>query len=533
MLFLMEYTFTAPGNSFKPFSPTTPGLVSVIIPCYNGERYIEQAIRSCLSQTYRNLEIIVVDNGSTDDSRRIAESFDPQVRVIHEPKKGLHHARNAGLANCSGEFVQFLDCDDLLNQDKIEKQVFVLRCNPRIDIIYGSGYYFQHSIEQAVEPIHVIRQAKDYATALLANHMLTVHSALIRKWVIDNVGPADTDLSAQEDWDYWLRAARFGFHFHYDPQGICYYRKHANQMTNNSEVMIRGMHDRLEKTLGMFGPEPMTPGQNQALLKAYLDLLDWYDHSLLNLTGRQKVVGRILDLARLIEHENYNLAAVPGSELYPIEAALLPLRLAQLSPNDIFPSAAELLDEGEGRVEMVLMQGWPEAQQMIPLRLFVESFFVKLAHGRVPAWQDRMIELFKVIAHRCPEEIMEKTLPSLYGAKSLRRQISGLFGEKGCRIGFYGSGAHTYRLLCLSDFSGCELVGIADDDPGKIWSEKIAGMNVMSPQDLAALKPDAVVVSSDQYQDMMIRKCRSFFQEDIRIITLYENRTNGNQEPAI
>lgn len=526
----MEYTFTSPSHSFKPFSPTMPGLVSVIIPCYNGEQYIEEAIRSCLSQTYRNLEIIVVDNGSTDNSRQIAENFDSPVRVIDEPKRGLHHARNAGLATCYGEFVQFLDCDDLLHPEKIEKQVFALRYNPRIDIIYGSGYYFEKSINGPLEPILVIREARDYSTALMANHLLTVHSALIRKWVIDNVGPADTDLAAQEDWDYWLRAARFGFNFSYDPQGICYYRKHSNQMTKNNEIMIRGMHDRLEKTLNTFVHKPMTPAQNQAFLKAYLDLLDWYDHSLRVLAGRNKIVGRILALTRLIEHENYNLAAVPDSELDPLEAAVLPLRLAQLSPNEVFPNAAELLDEGEGRVEMVLMQGWPNAQKTTALQFFIESFFVKMVHGRVPAWQDRMVEFFKVLAHRCPENVMKQALPALYGAKSLRRQIALLSEKKVHRIGFYGSGAHTYRLLCLSDFSGCEWVGIADDDLDKTWSHKIAGMNIMSLEDLAALKPDAVVISSDQYQDQMLENFRPFAKKGIKVITLYKTTANLEQE---
>src|SRR5580698_6296143 len=98
------------------------GLVSVVIPVRNGVRYLGEAIESVLVQGRRDTEIIVVDNGSTDGSRSVAESFGPAVRVIDEPQRGAAHARNSGVRLARGEYLAFLDADDLWVTGKLERQ---------------------------------------------------------------------------------------------------------------------------------------------------------------------------------------------------------------------------------------------------------------------------------------------------------------------------------------------------------------------------------------------------------------------------
>src|SRR5262249_59293001 len=99
-------------------SPT----ISVVIPCYNGARFLRETLASVLAQTLPPLEVLVIDDGSTDDSGAVAESFGPPVRVIRQPNQGESVARNRGIEEAKGEWVGFLDADDLWNPDKLERQ---------------------------------------------------------------------------------------------------------------------------------------------------------------------------------------------------------------------------------------------------------------------------------------------------------------------------------------------------------------------------------------------------------------------------
>lgn len=105
----------------------TPDLVSIIIPCYNAERYLEATLQSALAQTYLNCEIIVIDDGSTDDSIKILKKYEHQIRWETGPNQGACKARNRGLALAQGEYIQFLDADDLLHPEKIQIHVQILK----------------------------------------------------------------------------------------------------------------------------------------------------------------------------------------------------------------------------------------------------------------------------------------------------------------------------------------------------------------------------------------------------------------------
>ncbi|MCX6044755.1 MAG: glycosyltransferase family A protein [Chloroflexi bacterium] len=113
------------------------GLISVVIPVYNGERYLAEAINSVLSQDYRPLEIIVVDDGSTDGSAKVAQAFGSVVRYHYQAHAGVSSARNLGVECAQGEFLAFLDADDLWVQDKLTQQVATLTADVDLDIVFG------------------------------------------------------------------------------------------------------------------------------------------------------------------------------------------------------------------------------------------------------------------------------------------------------------------------------------------------------------------------------------------------------------
>ena len=128
------------------FSSTSErGLVSVIIPCRDGERFLPATLESVARQEYRPIEVILVDDGSSDGSRAIMEEFRSRqgggmtVKCLYLPRLGVHQARNEGTINSRGEFIQFLDSDDLLCPEKIREQVGVLNVHREADVVYGEG----------------------------------------------------------------------------------------------------------------------------------------------------------------------------------------------------------------------------------------------------------------------------------------------------------------------------------------------------------------------------------------------------------
>jgi glycosyltransferase involved in cell wall biosynthesis len=154
----------------------TDPLVSVIVPVYNGDRFLADAIESILTQTYQSYEIIVVDDGSTDHSREIALSF-PRVKYLYQPNAGCAAARNRGIEIAKGEYLGFLDADDLWMPDKLTVQIAAFKANPDLEIV--SGY-----IEQFVEP----DLAQRYSIPAQPVPGYSATAVLIRCRSIDTIG---------------------------------------------------------------------------------------------------------------------------------------------------------------------------------------------------------------------------------------------------------------------------------------------------------------------------------------------------------
>lgn len=166
----------------KPLMGSPPPLVSIIIPTYNYGRYLAKAIRSCLEQTYGNLEIVIVDDGSTDDTREIVQGFDDRVVYVFQQNQGVSAARNSGLDRASGAFVAFLDADDYLMEDSVDVRAQVLMDHPEIGIVFTDTY----SCDAEGNVYHKGRNRKDrvsnrfYEELLLRHLRFQTSAAMIR-----------------------------------------------------------------------------------------------------------------------------------------------------------------------------------------------------------------------------------------------------------------------------------------------------------------------------------------------------------------
>jgi glycosyltransferase involved in cell wall biosynthesis len=203
-------------------------LVSVIVPCFNHGTYLKEAIESVQRQTYKNWELIVVDDGSTDNTREVTEHFsrsDSRVKYVWQTNSGLSAARNLGIAHSSGKYIQLLDADDHVEAEKLSRQVDYLEQHPRSDIVYSEARYFpdgnpterRYSMHEADRPWMPLASdaGPDIFRHLVRANMFAVNCPLIRRTVTEQVGPFDVALPLLEDWDYWIRCAAMGMRFDY------------------------------------------------------------------------------------------------------------------------------------------------------------------------------------------------------------------------------------------------------------------------------------------------------------------------------
>ncbi|MES2176677.1 MAG: glycosyltransferase family A protein [Gemmatimonadota bacterium] len=198
------------------------GAVSVIIPMYNAERYVAEAVESVLTQTLRPKEVIVVDDGSTDRGHEVIAQF-RDVRYVHQDNAGTGPARNTGVALAQGEFLAFLDADDLWEADKLAWQVATLRADTSLDMVFGFVEQFP-SPELADEIERTILFAKEPAPAYFAGTML------IRRSAFDRAGPFPSHLTVGEFIDWYLRAIDAGLTSVMHPRVVLRRRIHNTNM---------------------------------------------------------------------------------------------------------------------------------------------------------------------------------------------------------------------------------------------------------------------------------------------------------------
>lgn len=226
-------------------------LVSVIISCYNQGRYLADALDSVLQQSHPEIEVLVVDDGSTDQTAAVAQRYGDRVRYIFQENRGLSGARNTGIAQAKGRFFQLLDADDRIERDKIRVQVEHFERRPETGIVYGDMRYFKtenpslldygfyaHAKNRPWVP-DLWRAPGSVLTKLLSHNLMAVNCPLIRREVFDQVGPFNEELRAHEDWEYWIRCAAAGVKFHFEdlPETLALVRLHECSMTQDRPRM--------------------------------------------------------------------------------------------------------------------------------------------------------------------------------------------------------------------------------------------------------------------------------------------------------
>ncbi|MDH4232122.1 MAG: glycosyltransferase family 2 protein [Nitrospirota bacterium] len=200
-----------------------PPLVSVIIPVYNGEKYLAEAVESVLAQIYRPLEIIVIDDGSSDRSADVVRGFSETVRYYYQPNSGSGAARNAGVQKARGGFLAFLDADDLWVREKLSLQVPALEADPGMDMVFGHvSQFFSPDLEQTMRKKVACPDGK-----LPGYHVGTL---LIRRETFLSAGLFNPGLQCGEFLDWSFRAKEKGLKELLLPDVLMKRRIHSSNM---------------------------------------------------------------------------------------------------------------------------------------------------------------------------------------------------------------------------------------------------------------------------------------------------------------
>lgn len=252
--------------------------VSVIIPSYNYGRFLREAIQSVLDQTLRPHEVIVVDDGSTDESLEILRSFGDSINFIEQSNQGVAAARNKGAEMAAGEFVAFLDADDYWHREKLEKQIEKFRGDAELGFVH-CGITNVDEKGTALED-YVVGDEGWLANALLTFQPVVIaNTIVVRRSLLTKIGGYDTnrDLHPSEDWDLCYRLAReckVGF----VREPLLFYRQHGQGGHTNIERMERAMLIALEKAFSDPAKEVQML-RREAYGNMYLVLAGSYNHT--------------------------------------------------------------------------------------------------------------------------------------------------------------------------------------------------------------------------------------------------------------
>lgn len=212
-------------------------LVSILIPAFNAQTWIADTIQSALSQTWSRKEIIVVDDGSTDSTLDIAQQYESStLKVIHQENGGACRARNRALRECQGHYIQWLDADDLLAEDKIELQLTIAESQTDPDVLFASswGRFYYRPNKKKFRPTPLWRDidAVDWLVLRLSNPwMMPSFGWLVSRRLTDKAGPWDERLLRNQDGEYFCRVVSLSRYVKFVSESCCYYR-----MANPSSV---------------------------------------------------------------------------------------------------------------------------------------------------------------------------------------------------------------------------------------------------------------------------------------------------------
>ncbi len=270
--------------------------VSVIIPTYNNGRYLAGALQSVFTQTYTDYEVVVVDDGSTDDTKEVVEPFEKQVRYLYQANSGIASARNLGISWASGEFIAYLDADDIWYPNKLEKQVGFLDAHPEFGLVHSDvsiidehgrmlHFSFNRETKRSVPRGRCLWELLDDC------HIQILTVVERREW-LDRVGGFDETLRTCEDYFHWIMASKSGASFGYIDEPLAKYRRWGGGISSSERRMHRGVIKILEKLLQ---DGSLANQYGRAAVDKVVDRLYTLN---LDLAYLERVEGRIADARR-------------------------------------------------------------------------------------------------------------------------------------------------------------------------------------------------------------------------------------------
>lgn len=249
--------------------------VSVIVPAYNGQSTVLETINSVLQQSFSDFELIVINDGSTDGTLELLSNIkDARLKVYSYKNGGLPAARNRGIVRATGEFLSFIDADDLWTPDKLELQLQALQENSQAGVAYSwticmgnDGNSFHPGVSESF-------QGNVYPQLLVGNFIASGSNVLIRREAIESVGYFDESLKSCEDWDYWLRLAP-KWEFVVVPKPQIIYRLSSGAMSSKLDVMEKYQTLVLERAFAS-APLELQPLKNRGFAYIYLFMTRLY-----------------------------------------------------------------------------------------------------------------------------------------------------------------------------------------------------------------------------------------------------------------
>lgn len=271
---------SAADDSHQPMSLERAALlnaprVSIVIPCYNAERFLAETISSALGQTEQDVEVIVVDDGSTDRTRDVVAKFDdPRVSYIYQENSGPAAARNTGIRAARGEYIAPLDSDDLALPHRLKAQIGLLEAHPDLSVV-GSGYEWIDEESRLIPWInHPWRRWPELndIRPWLFDCPFVPSATMFRRDAWEDVGGFDEELIGPEDWSFWMRLVLAGHRMGWHKDVVCLYRHRSGSVSHNAERQTAMCVRTLLKVMQdpRFPPALLDAGQ-QALALRYVD----------------------------------------------------------------------------------------------------------------------------------------------------------------------------------------------------------------------------------------------------------------------
>ena len=215
-------------------------LVSIIIPAYNAEKYIEETVQSALQSRYPFIEIIIVNDGSTDRTAEIIEKLAAEnslIKAYHQENNGSSAARNAAIAHSAGKYILPLDADDFISPDYIEKAVAVLETHPEVKVVYGDAMFFGEK--------NGLWRLPKFDINLLARRNIIYASGIYRRKDFDQTSGYCEEIAGMEDWDFWISMLKSGGEVHYIESVVFYYRIISNSKRSQDLKKKKQIVDQL------------------------------------------------------------------------------------------------------------------------------------------------------------------------------------------------------------------------------------------------------------------------------------------------